>query len=875
MEDVTYINVDKTKLEQMQQQCLCPFEQPIVAIPLEFKIPGSTTFTSGFLMITCGAHYLFKGKAFGHIALMMKFSIFQVNVIHFSSDQVIFDFSDFGMTNFSLNTDLQSKQSPTTQDNTPISNSINNNNNIQSISNSLIFLKTSDSFIIVQASLYIQKFVSYGLKNVQLCRLDSPTSIKEVELTSRPSNALIYRTIFLAHYYEKANDKKDILNVDYFKKWEYRRPYYIIINSTLQPGKFGRAFGHSISWEKLIKAVCFRSFSPPQFSEFFDSLVANSMSTVSEIQFDSYKDPTNLPEFSGRPLKNENCSIKRYVFHDVIGTFLLSFFEKCTRIPRIEGLVLCNVKMDSTEFTQFCNCVLHNKAMQNTLKKFIFEKSPIQSFPTSDMKIMLECLSHLETITLCDFNCDGVRLINAVCRSKAPVRVIHANRLKFFKSFEKTTFPETLIHLDVSLSLFSDEAISSLLVAITKKEVKIPIIFSAVRIILKKSSYPAIGRINFEKCFPTIAEFNFSLNRIPAFGSRSLFAFLFTQKNLRNLTLNNIGATNSVKLLKNIMMIILSLKIPGFSFSVASEKVLKVLNSLQKKKQAGSQADVEQTSSSPILQQKNEDEDEKDDLLSFDFETTEKPVHSSDFAADLYSLDFTLTGEKAAVKDTSKKSSKKKDLKDKPPPTVTGFDPPTILQFIQALVHQNVTFLRRFVLIDSKMGDKGIAAIMQLIEISPNMNEVEIDGLEPESLESFIALWRTIANSKSIVACQFPSNDAKKVGLEIDKAAPDVKDVFERIKRKIAPSSTNKRVKFTFMMSKQSEQLDKSIFGGDFYEKCAEFVCKDDEKLSNVDDEEEEEDNDDNGNQGGGVWKNSHIGNDKEMDDLLVFDDFN
>lgn len=872
MEEAKYICVDKAKLEQMQQHCLCSFERPIVAVPLDFKIPGSNSFTSGYLMITCGCHYLFKGKPFGHILLAMKFNIFQVNIIHFTIEQIIFDFSDFAMMTFSSNTQtISSSNIPNTTA-----------TSLQKSSNSLIFLKTHDVSNIIRASMFIQKYITYDIKDVRICRLDSTISINDIELKEKPKDELRSRTVFFAHYYN--NEENDTLNVDYFRYWEKKRTPYLIINSKLKPGKFARSFGHSIAWERSIYIVSFRSFLPEQFSEFFDSLISNcdSNSTISEIQFDDYFECETLPEFNGRPLKNDNCSVKRYVFRKVLGSFVLSFLEKCSRLPKIEELILCKVKIDTVEFTQLCNLVLHNEGMKNTLKSFIIERSNIQSFPMSDFGIMLSCLSRLETISICDFKIDSVRFIKTICMSKVPVRTIHLNRQRFLKSFDEVTFPDTLIHLDVSMSLFSDEAISSLLACLTKKPVKIPIIFSAIRIILKKSSYPAIGRIALDKCYPTICEFNFSFNRIPAFGSRSLFAFLFTQKKLRNFALNSVGTTDSIKLLKNIMMIILSLKIPGFAFSPASEKVLAVLNKSQTEKtdkqEQSKTTETTTTTSSEIK--------EEDDLLSFDFETPATTSHSSNFADDLISLDFTQptnnsdasnppksANDLLSLNGDTKNHSSNDKKSQKAPPKVMSVEPATILQFIEALVEQKVTFLRRLSLPISRTGDAGIIALTKLIDSSPKLNEIIIDGIEPGSIETFERLWEKIVEHRSIVACDFPNHDLEflksKIESEDETRKKSLEILLEKIKKKKSPSTANKRVKY---MTETCENADEEMsYTGDIYEKCAYFNYKGRERneaKSNTNNNDDSKDKEE-------VWENSQIGNDNDngIDDLLDFEE--
>lgn len=200
-------------------------------------------------------------------------------------------------------------------------------------------------------------------------------------------------------------------------------------------------------------------------------------------------------------------------------------------------------------------------------------------------------------------------------------------------------------------------------------------------------------------------------------------------------------------------------------------------------------------------------------------------------------------------------------------------EPATILQFIEALVEQKVTFLRRLALPISRTGDAGIIALTKLIDSSPKLNEIIIDGIEPGSVETFERLWVKIVEHRSIVACDFPNHDLEflkgKIESEDETRKKSLEILLEKIKKKKSPSTANKRVKY---MTETCENADEEMsYTGDIYEKCAYFNYKGRERneaKSNTNNDDDSKDKEE-------VWENSQIGNDNDngIDDLLDFEE--
>jgi hypothetical protein len=87
-------------------------------------------------------------------------------------------------------------------------------------------------------------------------------------------------------------------------------------------------------------------------------------------------------------------------------------------------------------------------------------------------------------------------------------------------------------------------------------------------LVIRPTFYADLATLEFDSLNPNLCEFDWSLNRLPATDSaRYLFAFLFTQKKLRLLTMNDIGIEAPMDFLKSITQLINALPLPGLDLS--------------------------------------------------------------------------------------------------------------------------------------------------------------------------------------------------------------------------------------------------------------------------------------------------------------------
>ena len=734
-----YLQVDEEKLQKMIEFCWSDFEHPLLAVSVSYKLPGSNLFSSGFLMITCGAHYIFKNKVIGHIELVTTFSLFDVKTMFCNNEQISFEMEKGTIT-----------------------------------------FKSRDSSRIAYMSVNVIKSVTYGnekLNYKDIMNVVSP-AFSDIAMDKRPEHAFVHRAIFFAHHYAKK--KKPSAIFESLNSWERRNSHILTLPRTLNPDDYATSVGHAISWEPTIDTLVFQKFNVKSFSAMFDIILENSQK-ISNLVFTDYSNDDSIPNFSGKII--EKTSISNICFSRVTSPIVLHFFKHCNRISGIESIILSQVKFLSDEFINLSEYIIQNQKLKQSLKKFEFSKCPILNFPIKQFTMMLASFSSLECISLKGLNGDGMRFLNSVSRSNAPVKIIYANFLNFRKNLESVKLPETLLLLDVSRSNFTNEAFATFFICLTKKQFKLPLSLKMNNIKYSKGSFTSLQEIlktKVNQIFPNIIEFELSNVILPADDSRSLFAFLFTQKYLRNLSLGRIQTNNQVEFLKNVMTLVLSLKIPGLE----------------------------------------------------------------------------LFG---------------------------SFNGPTIYQFIQALAAQNISFIRHFGIPKSSIGNEGIKVLINLIMNSPNINELMIDGLDPESPDALYQLWQVISSRDSIVSLDYPASDIKKISLDYSSLPQAGQEIVNKITTLCKPSTLWKRTLFN---------IDELAKGGPMTINGNIFQLCDKEKQTNLlleelkvkKNHEAKADNNNDSNQheeshesrldGFGIVNNDINACDESVDDLLDIKDY-
>lgn len=136
----------------------------------------------------------------------------------------------------------------------------------------------------------------------------------------------------------------------------------------------------------------------------------------------------------------------------------------------------------------------------------------------------------------------------------------------------------------------------------------------------------------------------------------------------------------------------------------------------------------------------------------------------------------------------------------KPGPIFSGID--LSGQFKPIMIHQFITSipnssqLRHLSLKNSHAGNKGFDHVANLLNILTNLNEIEIDGMQPQSKEGnekhpLIKCWEKIKNNKTLTANDLPIIDLSELGFSIEQLTPE--EAEEQLKAIEEANEANKK----------------------------------------------------------------------------------
>ncbi|OHT16835.1 hypothetical protein TRFO_12923 [Tritrichomonas foetus] len=514
-------DVDDTKLESMASKVWCDLERPIVAVPLEFKLKDRDSFTNGFLMFTRGASYLFKSKIFGHPEFIQKFHLLDVRCMILRHETLVFEFDNHAIT-----------------------------------------LKTEDVAPIATAMLTVLYEATYGIQGIHLLNVRKEIAFSDVVVNERPKSALKWRALFLAHFYDIKGEQ--LYTVDYFDKWEDKQKSIIIIGPSLHPGNFAEAYGHAIAWEPKIDSVAFQSFAPTKYSRLIECLLQNAHH-IHRIAYTDYK-AKKLPQFN---FHVSQTSVKVWWFIRSCAELVLSWAQESRHLPPgLTDILIANSHFTSDQFSELVN-LIHQSEPASHMTHFEFSRTNIHNFPFNDITKLCSFSKNLEMITIRGIDVDGSHLFRAICKAQSPIKIVHLTHLQWRTQLkgDDLRLPPTLLHIDVSYSAFTQQSLKSLFVELTRYPQQIPFVLQASTLMIKPICYAGLSEIQFDLCQPNICEFDFSGNTCPAEQTRFLFAFLFTQRRLRLLSLNNINTDNPTIFMQYIIQLAQPLNLSGLDLA--------------------------------------------------------------------------------------------------------------------------------------------------------------------------------------------------------------------------------------------------------------------------------------------------------------------
>lgn len=523
MSECTFINVDNSKLNQMIESTWIEYETPVVATPIEYKLKIKDSFSSGFIMITRGANYIFK-KKLSSVELVNKFHTLDIRQVRLSISSVDFEFDD-----------------------------------------EQINVKSKDSVQIFCGILRILNEASYGIKNLKTFQLFSDISIPNCTISQRPQQALKWRALFFAHFYNIKGEQ--LKTMTYFDKWETHQNPMLVLGPSLHPGNFCAAFGHAIGWESKINTLVFQSHAPTSFNRLLQSILTTTQ-TIHRIAFSDYS--------GDRPINFQitsilNTPVSSWIFTRTISSLFLDWASSAKNLPKgsIRQIQISLNKDNvwtANDFTKYVDIVASTPSLQEC-REFIIDQIHIDRFPLDQLNRLSLISPGLQNITMKNIeNIDGTDILTALQNTN--LQEIVLGKIKFDKVIPHTTkLPPSLVLLNVSECSFSQDSFISFLGLLIRDPFQIPLTLRCRYLNVDPAVYGALSTVNFSACQPgNLVEVDWSGNKFPSEISRHFFSYLFTQKQLKMLVLNDIGAENPMELMQFVLKLITNLKLTGIEF---------------------------------------------------------------------------------------------------------------------------------------------------------------------------------------------------------------------------------------------------------------------------------------------------------------------
>ncbi|KAH0795620.1 hypothetical protein GPJ56_000499 [Histomonas meleagridis] len=515
----TLIKVNNDKLNMMKSKCWCNLEIPIIAIPVDYQLKHDDPFTSGCIMLTKGAFYIFKTKVFGKLEYISKFSYLSIKTLIVKSDL--------------LSVEL----------------------------NEVASFKTSDAVKVAKTILKILDKATFGIRDIHICKIKAHVPFPASKVSKRPKSALKYRALLLAHFYNIKGEQ--LYSIDYLDKWENDKKPYITIGPSLHPGNFAAAIGHAIAWEPLINSIILKSFAPTKFSKFLHALLENSIK-ITSISFNDYNDQCTL-KFD---LEVKKTTIRDWYFIKCTDRILLNFAENTKKLPA--GISSIN----------FRKCILKSGSF-NSFVTFLTESTPacqitqiemketvIPDIEIFDISRLLCSAKNLECLSFDGMSIDASIIVDIVCNLQIQIKILKLKNMKFSNAISaKKTFHDSIVFIDISKSSFSNEAFSSFFKLVTSSGLKVPITLRANNLSISNDAYESLTGIDHNTCKCSLLELEWNGNSFPKGSSKLFFDLLFTQKKLRFLSLVSINTECEDEFLQSVVWFGKSLPLIGLDIN--------------------------------------------------------------------------------------------------------------------------------------------------------------------------------------------------------------------------------------------------------------------------------------------------------------------
>lgn len=395
----------------------------------------------------------------------------------------------------------------------------------------------------------------FGVADHEKLERDLSVHVKAPPVKKVVENAMSWRFIMLAHKVPVID--RDTNAFDWMERIGMKNK--IAVDETLRVGPYGEAFGAAMAMETKLEAVSFQLFPFHKFPELMTSFVFHAQG-VKKVGMLGYTSPVDYG-FG----KAGVTSIKEWAFVRCSMDFVIDWIRQIDVLPA-KGVLHLELSEMRGNLSELIPHMRESKQLKGLIRVgFMVMKDRIES---GILRSFLSELPSVRTVVCISLDCDASNALAAIISGAPNLQSVFLQKMTF-----KTPIPESIVlppdvtYFDVSFSPLKAEILRSILRLLVKNPRAKPISFVASGCAKISRNERSLAKMDLSQCYPTLSEVNWSNNRITGATCHALFAFLFTQKRLRWLSMSRCDLTDTFEFLKNLVRLVLMLPLYGLDFA--------------------------------------------------------------------------------------------------------------------------------------------------------------------------------------------------------------------------------------------------------------------------------------------------------------------
>ena len=519
------LELDDSKLAAARRRFWAREEEPEVAIETDYKYKKKGT-RKGLFVLTRGALYVFKTKIEKSDHPVVVVCPLDVHKITYQRHEMA----------------IESPDEPT------------------------LTVKSEWAGSIAERIVMFWREATYGVKKVR--KLELAGDVGELalqEVQKRPRSALKHRALMLAHHIYKKKCAAGVRNTfHYFDKYDTKPKQTLVIGASCHMESYPLAFAQAIAWEARAMSLCLQGVLVPDLGKFLEVVMARSQK-IRKVMLMRY-DNKKISSFNMGTVSKTR--VNEWSFWKVAKEQVFDFLQGASGLPTscFNTMTIHDISFSDSDIKRIEAMAPACPAL-NAMKQLSLRGTMQEQITVANIGRLVCGIEQLREVSFMALDMDGSKALQHICAAKESIVSIILSQMRFMDTLPSDMrIPPSLKRLSVISSGMQRNCLKSILEWITSKPVDIPIVVEihsiAPQSVAERLTYD-LCHVYLEGCYPNICEFHFCANFISDHAILPFFAFCFTQKRLRLLSLNKCKTDNQQLLLKSLLELGIALPLYG------------------------------------------------------------------------------------------------------------------------------------------------------------------------------------------------------------------------------------------------------------------------------------------------------------------------